>query len=216
MSKMLQKRHRRIALWSSLLLLSLPLQAQKIDFNLINQPVSQVNETGYTPWAVATAAQDAMTVDGVKLTLSTTDGHTLKSCWWKDGAKKLNQLIGDGVAVYELASDGNTTQIQQGAVTLNVKIEGLKAGRHTLLAYHNNVDNYDAAPLKVLVNGREAQTGVVQTKRVSVTKDCGMSFVSFDVKENDAVDVKELKAIIEAVYNKHNLYPTVKLEIGEE
>ena len=76
---MLQKRHRRIALWSSLLLLSLPLQAQKIDFNLINQPVSQVNETGYTPWAVATAAQDAMTVDGVKLTLSTTDGRTLKS-----------------------------------------------------------------------------------------------------------------------------------------
>ncbi len=42
------------------------------------------------------------------------------------------------------------------------------------------------------------------------------ALVVFDVKENDAVDVKELKAIIEAVYNKHNLYPTVKLEIGEE
>ena len=42
------------------------------------------------------------------------------------------------------------------------------------------------------------------------------ALVVFDVKENDAVDVKELKAIIERVYNKRNLYPTIKLEIGEE
>lgn len=213
MNKILIKKQRRTLLWSTLLLLSLPLQAQKIDFNLINQPVSQVNETGYTPWAVVTAAQDAMTVDGVKLTLSTTDGHTLKSCWWKDGAKKLNQLIGDGVAVYALSSDGNTTQIQQGAVTLNVKIEGLKAGRHTLLAYHNNVDNYDAAPLKVLVNGREAQTGVAQTKRVSVTKDCGMSFVSFDVKENEAVTISYV-SVPEAGHDYTQGYQTTTVTVN--
>jgi hypothetical protein len=42
------------------------------------------------------------------------------------------------------------------------------------------------------------------------------ALVVFDVKENKTVDMKELKAIIEDVYNKHNLYPTVKLEIGEK
>ena len=42
------------------------------------------------------------------------------------------------------------------------------------------------------------------------------ALIVFDVKENEAIEVNELKAIIEAVYNKHNLYPTVKLEIGEE
>lgn len=42
------------------------------------------------------------------------------------------------------------------------------------------------------------------------------ALIVFDVKENEAVDVEELKSIIKAVYNKHNLYPTVKLEIGSE
>lgn len=42
------------------------------------------------------------------------------------------------------------------------------------------------------------------------------ALIVFDVKENEAVDVEELKSIIKAVYNKHNLYPTIKLEIGSE
>ncbi len=42
------------------------------------------------------------------------------------------------------------------------------------------------------------------------------ALIVFDVKENEAVDVEEIKSIIKAVYNKHNLYPTVKLEIGSE
>ena len=40
------------------------------------------------------------------------------------------------------------------------------------------------------------------------------ALIVFDVKENEAIEVNELKAIIEDVYNKHHLYPTVKLEIG--
>lgn len=42
------------------------------------------------------------------------------------------------------------------------------------------------------------------------------ALIVFDVKENETVGVEELKSIIKAVYNKHNLYPTVKLEIGSE
>lgn len=42
------------------------------------------------------------------------------------------------------------------------------------------------------------------------------ALIVFDVKENEAVEVNELKSIIKRVYNKHNLYPTVKLEIGSE
>lgn len=42
------------------------------------------------------------------------------------------------------------------------------------------------------------------------------ALIVFDVKENENVEVKELKTIIEAEYNKHRLLPTVKLEIGKE
>ncbi len=42
------------------------------------------------------------------------------------------------------------------------------------------------------------------------------ALIVFDVKENETVNVEELTSIIKAVYNKHNLYPTVKLEIGSE
>lgn len=42
------------------------------------------------------------------------------------------------------------------------------------------------------------------------------ALIVFDVKENEAVNVEELTSIIKAVYIKHNLYPTVKLEIGSE
>ena len=42
------------------------------------------------------------------------------------------------------------------------------------------------------------------------------ALIVFDVKENETVEVKELKTIIEAEYNKHCLLPTVKLEIGKE
>ena len=39
------------------------------------------------------------------------------------------------------------------------------------------------------------------------------ALIVFDVKENEATEVKELKAIIETEYNKHNLLPTIKAEI---
>lgn len=38
------------------------------------------------------------------------------------------------------------------------------------------------------------------------------ALIVFDVKENDTVEIKELKTIIETEYNKHNLLPTIKSE----
>ena len=38
------------------------------------------------------------------------------------------------------------------------------------------------------------------------------ALIVFDVKENEAVEVKELKAIIENEYNKYHLLPTIKIE----
>ena len=42
------------------------------------------------------------------------------------------------------------------------------------------------------------------------------ALIVFDVKENEAVEVKDLKSIIEEQYNKYHLLPKVKLEIGSE
>ncbi len=50
-------------LFSMLLATSLTAGAQKIDFNFANKPESQVNEPGYSAWAVNTCESETKTFE---------------------------------------------------------------------------------------------------------------------------------------------------------
>jgi hypothetical protein len=170
----------------ALMLASLSVSAQKIDFNLSGRQASQVTEDGFIAWALGTSTSENMKVatdtgDSITITIANDDtyaGKTLKSCWFKNGMSS-SKLIADGFAVYGLDDSNNTPQITSGAVRVNVTISGLTAGEHSLLAYHNNTDGYNSPKLDVYVNGTKTVEGVAQTNRSVSTATSGSSYVKF-------------------------------------
>ena len=180
---------KRQVLFSMALVSALTASAQRIDFNLAGRSESQVNEPEYTAWAVNTCETESKEVedaDGnpITITLANEDsyaGRRLKSCWFKNGLSS-SKLIADGFAIYGY-EDGNTPQVTEGAVRLNITLKGLSAGKHSLMAYHNNNDGFNAPKLDVYVNGTKQQEGIAQTNRALTPSACGMSYVTFVAEE---------------------------------
>ena len=184
---------KRQVLFSMALVSALTASAQRIDFNLTGRSEAQVNEPEYTAWAVNTCETESKEVedaDGnpITITLANDDsyaGRRLKSCWFKNGLSS-SKLIADGFAIYGY-EDGNTPQITEGAVRLNITLKGLSAGKHSLMAYHNNNDGFNAPKLDVYVNGTRQQEGIAQTNRALTPSACGMSYVTFVAEEGKDV-----------------------------
>lgn len=184
-------------LWMSALLCALATEgmAQKIDFNLAGKNESQVNETGYTAWAVDKATVNKKTLDGglsLELNIGGAANQTMKSNWWKDAVTSKNsKLIGDCVAVYGLDADDNTPVLTDVPTTLNLVVKGLAAGQHSLLAYHNVTDGAQTNPAKieVKVNGETVLTDVAQSSRELVPSAAGQSYITFTATEGEAVTI---------------------------
>lgn len=187
------KRH---LLFSMALATALAAHAQKIDFNMAGRSDTEVNEEGFTPWVVAQGASDTKVVtdaNGNEITITLAvdpnyAGKCIKSCWNKNG-KSSSKLVCDGFAIKDLTDDNNTPHVTEGAVRLNVTLHGLPAGKHSLMAYHNDVDKYNSPKLDVYVNGVKKQEGVEQTNATTalVPSACGMSYVSFEAEEGKDV-----------------------------
>lgn len=186
---------KRQVLFSMALVSALTASAQRIDFNLTGRSESQVNEPEYTAWAVNTCETESKEVedaDGNPITITLANnasyaGRRLKSCWFKNGLSS-SKLIADGFAIYGY-EDGNTPQITEGAVRLNITLKGLSVGKHSLMAYHNNNDGFNAPKLDVYVNGTKQQEGIAQTNRAMTPSACGMSYVTFVAEEGKDVVV---------------------------
>jgi len=169
-------------------------QAQKIDFNSFGRNVNTVTEPGFYPWAVEKVPSATQTFDnGITVTVDNNGaaGTTLKSNQWKDGVEKLgSKIVNDGVVLYALDGDGNTPTLTSSG-TMNVRIEGLPAGTHSLLAYHNCVDGGTPviAPLDVTVNGVKVLTDVAQTQRELLPSAAGQSYITFTAEEGKPVVV---------------------------
>lgn len=184
---------KRQVLFSMALVSALTASAQRIDFNLAGRSESQVNEPEYTAWAVNTCETESKEVedaDGNPITITLANdasyaGRRLKSCWFKNGLSS-SKLIADGFAIYGY-EDGNTPQVTEGAVRLNITLKGLSAGKHSLMAYHNNNDGFNAPKLDVYVNGTRQQEGIAQTNRALTPSACGMSYVTFVAEEGKDV-----------------------------
>ena len=171
-----------------LLATTMAMQAQRIDLNNSQNRT----EEGYTAWTIGTTTRATISVDGITI-VATIDGiqqsRTLKGEWWKDGVNKHSKLVCDGVGVYGLDGNNNTPQLQEGETGIKLTITGLSAGTHSLLAYHNNPSGYQGPNLKVLVDGTEVLTDVVQTNRAQTTTQSGQSYIKFTAQEGQAVEV---------------------------
>lgn len=168
------------------------LMAQKIDFHMLNRSEAEGLEPGYTAWVVTEAESATKTFDGVTVTVSadptvgTGAGIHVISKYWKQGVVNFGyKLLGDGL----LICGDDHSNVTEGAVKLDVKVEGLSAGQHSLQAYHNNVEGQDCPPIDIYVNGERILSGVVQSNRKGTIDESGKSYVEFSVKDGEAVTI---------------------------
>ena len=189
--------------WCALLFVALAAvnaAAQNIDFNMTNRQDAEVNEPDYIGWAVNQVPSESKTLDnGVTVTVAAAGkANTLRAQWHKNTctAGKNGQtglrLMGDGVVAFIESSDGNTPNLTDTPTSISVKLEGLKAGQHSLAAYHVYKDpkSGDMPTIKVEVVRDEetvsSQTGVPyvnvkQTASDLKMADATFSYVEFEV-----------------------------------
>ena len=165
--------------------------AQNIDFDFPGRQSSEVTATDYIAWPVGRVASESKTLDnGITITIAASDGATaLASNWSKNIVVQQNsKLLGDGVFACHL-DDGNYQWITTGKTGITLTIEGMTAGEHSLLAYHNDTDAGQKHPdVEVSVNGEVKATGTHSSGATKMSES-GMSYVTFNVVEGEPVKI---------------------------
>ena len=158
----------------------------KIDFDQSGRSTSEVGEPGYTPWVIASGNSATMVVNGITFTVSKKGlaGDGLGTNWYKTGiqAPYYARLVNDGVTV-----KGQTAN-QGGQIEL--RISGLQAGNHTLLAFLNATDSETItfSPIDISINGNLVENNVVPTVRALTTASAKSVYLSFQATTgNDVV-----------------------------
>ena len=179
--------------------------AQKIDFD-ISGKTGQALQEGFVEWVVPEGVSDTKDFDGgIQVTVSAAQGTNpmdaahnddeirhVKTEWWKNGITSGNdgaRILGDALII----TGDDHSYVTSGSTKLDVTISGLKAGHHSLQAYHNCVEyeeNQGAIPdIDIYVNGIKVKEGVKQSIRKSKFAEAGQSYVEFDVTEGQSVTV---------------------------
>ena len=179
--------------------------AQKIDFD-ISGKTGQALQEGFVEWVVPEGVSDTKDFDGgIQVTVSAAQGSNpmdaahnddeirhVKTEWWKDGITTGNdgaRILADALII----TGDDHSYVTSGSTKLDVTISGLKAGHHSLQAYHNCVEYEEkqgAIPdIDIYVNGIKVKEGVKQSIRKSKFAEAGQSYVEFDVTEGQSVTV---------------------------
>ena len=178
---------------------------QKIDFD-ISGKTGQALQEGFVEWVVPEGVSDTKDFDGgIQVTVSAAQGTNpmdaahnddeirhVKTEWWKNGITSGNdgaRILADALII----TGDDHSYVTSGSTKLDVTISGLKAGHHSLQAYHNCVEfeeNQGAIPdIDIYVNGIKVIEGVKQSIRKSKFAEAGQSYVEFDVTEGQSVTV---------------------------
>ena len=192
-------------LWCAFLILATTAMhagAQNIDFNMTGRKDAEVNEPDYTGWAVNQGASESKTFDnGLTITIAATGkANTLRAQWHKNTctAGKNGQtglrLLGDGVAAFIADASNNTPNLTDTPTSISVKLKGLKAGLHSLTAYHVYKDPKTGDMPTIKVEALRDQESVASQSGVSYANvkstaanlkmsDAAFSYVEFEVLE---------------------------------
>ncbi|MBF4470491.1 polysaccharide lyase family 1 protein [Flavobacterium sp. HJJ] len=148
-------------------------QIVKVDFDFFQRRLEEVHDPSYDSWVVNEMKEDQKTFNGVVFKLK----GNFTSKWNKVGmsAPFYNKLASDGLVTSE---------------NLELKISGLKEGKHTLLTFHNAFDVITGktfSPIKIFVNGKLAET-VNASQRANAKIDATMAYLTFNaVKAQDVI-----------------------------
>jgi hypothetical protein len=150
-------------------------QIVKVDFDFFQRRLEEVHDPGYDSWVINEGKEDAKSFNNVSFKLK----GNFASKWYKVGmsAPHYNRLGSDGLVTAE---------------NLELKISGLKAGKHTLLTFHNAFDVITGktfSPIKIYVNGKLQQT-VNASQRANAKVDATMAYIAFNAEKGKDVIVR--------------------------
>ncbi|MGQ7944668.1 T9SS type A sorting domain-containing protein [Flavobacterium sp. WC2509] len=156
----------------------------KIDFDQSGRQSAEVSDTDYSPWVVTTSPA-SQTINGVTFTVTRigTKGDALGTNWYKAGiqAPSYAKLVCDGLTVK------GTTANEGGQIEL--RISGLPAGNHTLLAFLNAVDSpvFSFSPIDITVDGTQVVDNIIPSVRALKTADATSAFLNLQATANTDV-----------------------------
>lgn len=148
-------------------------QIVKVDFDFFQRRLEEVHDPSYDSWVINDAKEAEKSFNNVTFKLK----GNFTSKWYKVGmnAPYYNRLGSDGLVTAE---------------NLELKISGLKAGKHTLLTFHNAFDVITGktfSPIKIYVNGKLQET-VNASQRANNKIDAAMVYLPFTaVKSKDVI-----------------------------
>lgn len=166
-------------------------QEIKVDFNANNRPVNEGWDTAYTSWntnSIWFPGGDVIsnTFSGVTFTFRRVGptGTALRPDRYPAGLTTAGwnaKLVSDGIQV-EPPHITNIVGSGQSPARIELTINNLTAGPHTLLTWHNTWQNpspYTFSPLNVYLNGTKIITNLPVSNRVTNNADAAYSYVSF-------------------------------------
>jgi len=150
-------------------------QIVKVDFDFFQRRLEEVHDPGYDSWVINEGKESEKSFNNVSFQLK----GNFTSKWYK---------VGMSAPFYnKLGSDGLVT-----AENLELKISGLKAGKHTLLTFHNAFDVITGktfSPIKIYVNGKLQET-VNASQRANAKIDASMAYITFNAEKGKEVIVR--------------------------
>ncbi|OIV40195.1 pectate lyase family protein [Flavobacterium johnsoniae] len=150
-------------------------QIVKVDFDFFQRRLEEVHDPSYDSWVINEGKEAEKSFNNVSFKLK----GNFTSKWYKVGmsAPHYNKLGSDGLVTSE---------------NLELKINGLKAGKHTLLTFHNAFDVITGktfSPIKIFVNGKLQQT-VNASQRANAKIDASMAYITFNAEKGKDVIVR--------------------------
>lgn len=150
-------------------------QIVKVDFDFFQRRLEEVHDPSYDSWVINEGKEAEKSFNNVSFKLK----GNFTSKWYK---------VGMSAPFYnKLGSDGLVT-----AENLELKISGLKAGKHTLLTFHNAFDVITGktfSPIKIYVNGKLQET-VNASQRANAKIDASMAYITFNAEKGKDVIVR--------------------------
>lgn len=150
-------------------------QIVKVDFDFFQRRLDEVHDPNYESWVINNAKEAEKSFNNVTFKLK----GNFTSKWYKVGmnAPYYNRLGSDGLVTAE---------------NLELKISGLKAGKHTLLTFHNAFDVITGktfSPIKIFVNGKLQET-INASQRANMKIDAAMAYTTFNAEKGKDVIVR--------------------------
>ncbi|AWW33033.1 T9SS C-terminal target domain-containing protein [Echinicola strongylocentroti] len=149
----------------------------KVDFDFGGRKLGEVNEPGYTSWVVEEGSKAEATFSNVAFTVS---GDGLHSSWYKAGiqAPFYARLSNDGVVANE---------------EITLTIEGLPAGKHSLMNFYNTFDNPENntfSPIDIYVNDELQIDDLMPSNRAESRAVTETGYLIFEVAAGEAVTIR--------------------------